>query len=134
MASLDYAVLAEYARIDSAGLLTVVGGSFDRVHVGSDEGVQQLYVALRVLTKEDEERVPFEVRLKAPDEHYEIVFTGATERAEDARPVGGWYSFIAVLGAVAPLPVAGEYVVDVILAGDTVRTLTFVVTMKPPAS
>ncbi|MGH3813059.1 MAG: hypothetical protein ACRDUV_11460 [Pseudonocardiaceae bacterium] len=29
MATLDYALLAEYARIDPAGLVTIVGGSFD---------------------------------------------------------------------------------------------------------
>lgn len=37
MASLDYALLAEYARVDASGLLTVVGGSFDRVTVSVED-------------------------------------------------------------------------------------------------
>jgi hypothetical protein len=134
MAALDYAMLAEYARIDSAGLLTIVGGGFDRVRVvGGDRPVQQMYVALRVLMTEDEDRVPFEIKVRAPEHEYEIVVGGATERAADATPVGGFYSFTAAMGVVAPLPMAGEYVVEIILAGDVVRRLAFVVTLAAAA-
>ena len=134
MAALDYAMLAEYARIDAAGLVTVVGGSFDRVQVIGDSGVQQVFVALRVLTAEEEDRVPFEVKVRAPEQQYEIRVAGATQRAPDASPVGGFYSFTAALGVAAPLPVAGEYVVEVSLAGDIVRRLPFVVTMSAEVS
>lgn len=134
MAALDYAVLAEYARIDSAGLVTIVGGSFDRVEVSAGGAVQQVFVALRILSERDEERVPFEVRVRAPEQQYEIVFSGATARAQDATPVGGRFSFTTAVGLVVPLPVAGEYVVDVALAGDIVRQLPFVVTVAAVAN
>jgi hypothetical protein len=134
VATLDYAVLAEYARIDSAGLITIVGGGFDRVRVSGESGVQQLFVALRILTSGDEDRVPFEVKVRAPGGQYEIVFAGVTERAPSATPSSsGTFSFTAAVGMAAPLPVAGEYVVDVLLAGDTVRSLPFVVTMSGAA-
>lgn len=134
MAKLDYALLAEYARIDSAGLLTVVGGGFDRVQVGGDFAIQQMYVALRVLMTDDEDRVPFEVKVRAPKQEYEIVVDGTAERAIDATPVGGAYGFTAAVPIAAPLRSAGEYVVEVILAGDTVSRLPFVVTMVAVAS
>lgn len=50
MATLAYALLAEYARIDLAGLVTIVGGSFDRIQATNTSGAQQTYVLMRVLT------------------------------------------------------------------------------------
>jgi transposase len=58
VATLDYALLAEYARIDPAGLVTIVGGSFDRVQATSISGAQQTYVVMRVLLDESEEAAP----------------------------------------------------------------------------
>lgn len=63
MATLDYALLAEYARIDPAGLVTIVGGSFDRVQASSSRGSQQTYVVMRVLLDESEEEAAFEQHL-----------------------------------------------------------------------
>jgi hypothetical protein len=47
-ATLDYTLLAEYACIDPAGLVTIVGGSFDRVQATSTSGAQQTYVAANI--------------------------------------------------------------------------------------
>ncbi|GLZ41217.1 hypothetical protein [Actinokineospora sp. NBRC 105648] len=47
MASLDFAMLAEFAELDSAGLLTVVGGGFDRIEVRSPGLVQQVHLVMR---------------------------------------------------------------------------------------
>jgi hypothetical protein len=134
MAALDFAMLAEYARIDSAGLITIVGGGFDRVRVEGDHGVQQMAVAMRILLSADEDRLPFEVKVQAPEQEYEIVVGGSTERSANAKPVDGHYSFVAAVGITVPLATAGEYVVEIILAGDTVRRLPFVVTMAAAAS
>lgn len=127
MAKLDYAVLAEYARIDAGGLVTIVGGSFDRVQAPTAGGVQQMYVALRVLLGEGDGDVPFDVKVIAPAGQYEIGLSGVAGRGDGAEPTDGFHAFVAAVGVGAPLPVAGRYVVQILLQGEVVRELPFVV-------
>ena len=68
MATLDYALLAEYARIDPAGLVTIVGGSFDRVQATSTSGAHQMYVVMRVLLDESEGAASFEVSVRVSEQ------------------------------------------------------------------
>ncbi|MGI9002155.1 MAG: DUF6941 family protein [Pseudonocardia sp.] len=132
MASLDYALLAEYARVDASGLLTVVGGSFDRVTASGPNAGQQLYVALRVLLDHDEDRVPLEVRVSSPGGEYELGMSAVAEPNRSAEPVDGRFNIMMALGVVAPLPVAGRYAVRVSLDGKLERELPFVVELSEP--
>ncbi|MGH4008373.1 MAG: hypothetical protein ACRDTH_09525 [Pseudonocardiaceae bacterium] len=50
------------ARVDQAGLITIVGGGFDRVRVPDPGGMQQVFVAMRIVLDEREPDVPFEVK------------------------------------------------------------------------
>jgi hypothetical protein len=81
VATLDYALLAEYARIDPAGLVTIVGGSFDRVQATSTGGAQQTYVVMRVLLDESEETTSFEVSVEPPNKAYAPQLAGTAIRA-----------------------------------------------------
>ena len=72
MATLAYALLAEYARIDPAGLVTIVGGSFDRIQAANTSGAQQTYVVMRVLLDESEEAASFEVSIEPPGKPYTL--------------------------------------------------------------
>jgi hypothetical protein len=127
VATLDYALLAEYARIDATGLATIVGGSFDRVRVSGTSGVQSTYVVLRVLLDEAEDDTSFEVSIEPPSKTYSLQVAGTTSRNPDAVPVDGRLGVVVVIGASVPLPEPGRYVAKVTLAGRHVQDLPFMV-------
>lgn len=102
MATLDYALLAEYARIDPAGLVTIVGGSFDRVQVSSTNGLQQTYVVMRVLLDESEEAASFEVSIEPPTKAYVLKVAGTAARNPGAVPVDGRVGVTASLTPSTP--------------------------------
>jgi hypothetical protein len=128
MARLDFAMIAEYARVDSAGLITVVAGGFDRVAVHGKGAVQQMHVALRILHEEGE-TVPFEVKVLTPDGSDVAVAGVVGEPPPGASPTDGLFNFTAALGLGVPVRSPGRYVVQIILAGEVVRELPFVVTL-----
>lgn len=130
MASLDYALLAEYARIDQAGLLTVVGGGFDRINA-SGPTVHQLFVVVRVLLPEGETNVPFDVQVHTPESESAVTIAGLAARAPGAEPIDGVTNFTAALGMGLMLPAAGRYTVQVTLNGKVVRELPFIIAMPP---
>jgi hypothetical protein len=66
VATLDYVIVSEYACIDSSGLVTIVGGSFDRVQAPKPGAGQQLFITLRVLLEETETSVPFKIKVALP--------------------------------------------------------------------
>ena len=134
MASLDFALLAEYARVDQAGLITIVGGGFDRVRVPDQGGVQQVFVAMRIVLEEHEADVPFEVKAQSPENRYEIGVAGTTHRARGVQPADGKINFIAAVGLAVPIQMVGRYQVQIVLAGEVVRHLPFVVELTQPES
>ncbi len=121
VATLDYALLAEYARIDPAGLVTIVGGSFDRVQTTSTSGVQQTYVVMRVLLDESEEAASFEVSVEPPNMAYAMQLAGTAVRNPAAVPVDGRIGVTLTIGLMVPIVVAGRYVVRVSLEGQPVK-------------
>lgn len=127
MATLDYALLAEYARIDPAGLVTIVGGSFDRVQASSTRGSQQTYVVMRVLLDESEEAASFEISLEPPTKTYVLQVAGTVPRNPAAVPVDGRVGVTAVIGLMVPLIAPGRYVAKVSLEGQPAQDLPFVV-------
>lgn len=131
LATLDYALLAEFARIDAAGLLTVVGASFDRVQAPGPGAGQQMAVVLRVLLDEGESSADFQVNIEPPNVQFTMSFTGTAERNDQAVPVDGHIAVSLALGVTVPLPAAGRYVVAVSLGETVVKTLPFVVEFPP---
>jgi hypothetical protein len=127
VATLDYALLAEYARVDAAGLLTVVGGSFDRVQAGNSTAAQQLFVALRVLLDESEQPSDFEITVRPPSGQFSIGISGQAAPNAAAVPVDGTVAVVITVGVLVPLPEVGRYVVSVTLAGREQRELGFIV-------
>ena len=129
MAEFDLLILAEYARVDASGLLTVVGGGFDRVQVPSLPAQQPASVAVRVLLDETERSVPLQVTARAPDSRYVINLLGSGERPEGARPHEGKVGVTLVVSTMLPLSVTGVYEILVRLADLPERRLSFVVEM-----
>ncbi|PZS39148.1 MAG: hypothetical protein DLM62_09830 [Pseudonocardiales bacterium] len=127
MATLDYALLAEYARIDPAGLVTIVGGSFDRVQAMSTSGAHPTYLVMRVLLDESEEAASFEVSVEPPNKVYALQLTGTAARHPAAVPVDGRVGVTLTIGLMVPIVAAGLYVARVSLEGQSVQALPFVV-------
>jgi len=132
VATIDYALLAEYAHVDAAGLLTVVGASFDRVRAANPGSGQQLFVALRVLLDSSEESADFQINVRPPSGQYAIGFTGQTVPNAEALPVDGKIAVVITVGVMVPLPEAGRYSVAVSLGDDDRRELPFIVEHVAP--
>lgn len=128
MADLDFALLAEFARVDPAGLLTLVGGGFDRVQASGPGLVQQMFVVMRVHLAEDERTVGFEVRVAPPgEEPFKIRVSGvASANPQEVSP-SGRHAVVTVVGLGIPINTQGRYVVQVFIAGSLVRELPFAV-------
>jgi hypothetical protein len=127
MAALDYAILAEYARVDSSSLLTVVGGSFDKIQTNAPSAAQQIHVALRVLLNEDEDSVGVEVRAVAPSGEPIVGMSTEARRSPDAQPLDGVSNIMIAIGMLAILQSGGRYVVQVLLNGEMAKELPFLV-------
>lgn len=120
-------MLAEFARVESAGLLTVVGASFDRVQAPAVGGGQQVFVAMRVLLEEGEASADFDVQVMPPSEQFRLGFTGSAEPNEQTVVVDGRRAVLLALGVGVPLPEAGRYTVSITLDGTLVKVMAFVV-------
>lgn len=127
MAILDYVIMSEFARLDPSGLVTIVGGSFDRVQATQRGAGQQLFITLRALLEEAETSVAFEVKVRPPTGQFEIGITGKAARRPEALPIDGRVGVIATVGLVVPLQVEGRHEVQVSLGDGDTRTLPFVV-------
>lgn len=123
MASIDFAVLAEFARTDENGLFTIVQGGFTDIAKPSFPGNQQVALALRINVDDGEESINIGVIYRAPENAYQIRAAGVTHSLADLPPERN--AFAVVAGIILPLPTPGIYSVDVELNGKIARTLTF---------
>lgn len=124
MAELDYAFLAEYAKV-SEGLLTSVGASYTFVRATQLPLQYTLVVAGRVRTTiEHRPRLGF--AFESPGAQYNIRVE-AEMGTEDARPYGpeGTVGILFVASAPIVLTDFGLYVVTLELDGEHARTLRF---------
>ena len=132
MATLDYVIVSEYARIDPSGLVTIVGGSFDRVQAPQPGASQPLFITLRALLEETETSVSFEVKVRPPTDQYAIGITGQAARRPDARSIDGRVGVVATVGILVPLLVEGRHEVQVSLDDSQTWSLPFVVEFAQP--
>lgn len=133
MAELDYAMLAEFARLDASGLLTVVGGNFDQVATGRSGVVYPCALFLRFRLDQGEDSVSFEVKINGADEPEPIVgVTGSAQISPDAASIDGKYYPQSVVPLGVPLMKAGRYTVAVTVDGEVAREMPFVVTFSEP--
>ncbi|MGH3540890.1 MAG: hypothetical protein ACRDQU_12415 [Pseudonocardiaceae bacterium] len=132
MASLDYVIMSEFARVDLSGLVTIVGGSFDRVQATQRGAGQQLFITLRAILEEAETSVSFEVKVRPPTGQFEIGITGEAARRPEVLPIDGRVGVIAAVGLVVPLQTEGRHEVRVSVGQET-RVLPFVVEFVQPA-
>jgi hypothetical protein len=127
VASLEYALLAEFARVDPVGLLTVVGGGFVRAQPPALPAQLQVYVTFQVSFQEEEEPPSFQVVARPPRGQYEFRMDGQVPRLPGVPAIDGEISVPVAVGMMLPVPDAGKYQVDVTLSDGGSRELRFLV-------
>lgn len=132
---LDYAFLAEFAKVEPNGTLTSIGASYTRVAVSELPAAHQLVVAGRIRAPADSPEVPIKISYKASGEHpfqmeVEFVASGA-----GASPYGdGWVGVFFVTGTSVPLVGTGLNEVVIEVEGAVARRLYFEAMVVPPSS
>lgn len=132
MAVIDYAFLADFARVEPSGSLTVLGASFTFVDVASLPAGRMLAIAGRVRAEADE-TVELDVSITAPQEAFRIGASMMLEPGPGARPYGdNKLGHLFAMNVQVPLPTVGLYVVE-LKVDDSHRRLAFEVVVADEA-
>ncbi|MFF2296983.1 DUF6941 family protein [Arthrobacter sp. NPDC058127] len=123
MAELDYAFLAEFAKVEN-NQLTVVGASYTHVLAQTLPVNHLLYVAGRVRIAESEPAPTLSIKFRSPAEGLEIG-VDSTLSTQPARPYDGKIGLTFAVGLGVPLMAEGLYEVVIELDGVQVRRLAF---------
>lgn len=119
MAEIDYAFLADFAKVEPHGVLTVVGASWTFIEAPQFPIGWRLAVACRVRGTVSEGPVPFVVTFNGPvgaDQRVSISTEGALVVGDHVRPYGPDSDRVGHLLAMdlqVPLPEPGLYEVIV---------------------
>ncbi|MBB6571699.1 hypothetical protein HPO96_29260 [Kribbella sandramycini] len=127
MAELDYAFVADYAKVERSGTLTVVGASYTQVTVSRLPAAHLMSIAGRVRSRVDAGPVSLTVTIKPPlTDQFVVVFTMDLTPEPDARPYGdGRLGLLFAITTGLPLDHEGVYTIDLELEGSHARTLMF---------
>ena len=129
MAELDYAFLAEYAKVDERKL-TAIGASYTHMRFKQLPATHFLSIAGRIRAKINE-RPSLAIRAISPNNAFEIKFEVPIEELSEAS---AYNDFVGILFAVnGPIPIfeTGLYEVKIELDGEVVRTLKFEAEVRP---
>lgn len=133
MAELDYAFLADFARVDPNGTLTAVGASWTQVLTPTVPSTHRMAVAGRVRSRLGAAAVPFTLEVQGPGESFRMQINGELRSDNHAFPYGdGKIGIIFALNLDVPLPTAGLYQVYLSLDEVRVRRLAFDVFVGAP--
>jgi hypothetical protein len=134
VAELEFAILAEYARLEpGSGLLTLVGGGFDRVTAQTLPVRLQAAYAVRVsLGEKDEPGADLVVIVESPREESVLQVVGRFDKPDNPVVVGGKVGVTTVAPLVMSLQVAGTYKVRLLINGTEEHGHAFEVVSAPP--
>lgn len=127
MADIDYAFVAEFARVEPNGTLTAIGSSWTFLEAETIPTAHRMAIAGRVKAHVDEGTVPVKVRLQGPDRSFELSAEADLIRPPESKPYGG--GFVGLLFAIdlqLLIPQTGLYEVFIELpAEQKTRRLAF---------
>lgn len=135
MAEIDYAFIAEFAKVDpTSGTLTVVGASWTYLTTPQVPCAYALSVAGRIRSSVEEEEVELSVTFAGPEDVVQIESSGNVGPGGTRRPYGdGRLGLLWALNMQVVLPVEGLYTVDVTLPKySQTRRLAFEVARQEP--
>jgi hypothetical protein len=114
MAELDYAFIAEFAKVEN-GKLTAVGASYIDVRPGILPTQQLLAVAGRVRAPEDVEVIGLRIRINPPGNAMNIIVTGELRPGPETVRYDGKLGVLFALSAPVTLTTEGlcEIFIDV---------------------
>jgi hypothetical protein len=127
VAELDYAFLADYAKVERSGTLTAIGASFTHVAATTLPTTHLMAVAGRVRSSIDAGTVGLTITITPPDtDRFTVTFGVELGPAPDARPYGeGRVGLLFAITTGVPLQSEGVYKVGLELEGSLARTLMF---------
>jgi hypothetical protein len=127
VADLDYAFLADYAKVERSGTLTAVGASFTHLVVPMLPGTHLMSIAGRVRSTIDAGPVSLTATLTPPDtDRFTVAFNMELTAGPEARPYGdGRVGLLFAITTAVPLQSEGLYRVALELEGSIARTLMF---------
>ncbi len=132
MAELDYAFVADFARVEPNGTLTSIGASWTFLEAKELPAVHRMAVAGRIRARVEEGEIGVRIDVRGPNDLFNIAATGMVGGRTGARPYGdGLVGHLFALDLQIPLPTEGTYIINVELDGEQVRRLAFEVTRAP---
>lgn len=128
MAELDYAYLAEYARVDPGGSLTAVGASYTHVTLPTLPTQHLIAVAGRIRATTAEPSVLLRLIISDEAQSLSMSFETVLVPAPDARVyAGNKLGILFAFNTLMPITSYGTYDVFLELDGVEVRRLVFTV-------
>lgn len=124
MIELDYAYLADFAKVE-AGKLTAVGASYTHLRVPAMPAPHLVCVGGRVRLSEDIPSVELGISVQAPDEAWRIDIGGTLAAEAGTIPYDGKKGLLFAAQIQIAITTAGIYAVELTLNGEHARTLKF---------
>lgn len=128
---LDYAFLAEFAKVDPNGLLTAIGASYTQIQVQQLPAPHVLHVAGRIRAPEGHPAMELSFNFRGPTEASPTVTIGGELHTEGATPYAGKVGLLFAIGTTVPLVSEGLHTLEISLDGGLVRRLAFEVHTRP---
>lgn len=133
MARMDWALLAESAKLDAGGTVSMLGGSFTRLLVPNTPTQVPVSIVGRVLMEGQTRSARLRVLVAGPDDSFKISVDSEVAPPTDAPIPGIPPATLIVLSTLLPVPQAGEYKIEVQVEDDDPLTLKFVVVVQEPS-
>lgn len=130
---LDYAFLAEYARLEQGGTLTALGASFTQIAVPRLPSALQFAVAGRVRMRADSPGSRLTARMLPAGEDAPQLQLDIDLSTTGATPYAGRVGVLFAVNTTLPALAEGECRVELDLDGTRVRTLLFTIRVAPGA-
>lgn len=125
MAELDYAFVADFAKVEANGTLTSIGASWTFLETKDLPAVHRMAVAGRIRARIDEGPIGVRIDVRGPNDLFNIAASGVVGLTS-ARPYGdGLVGHLFALDLQIPLPAEGTYTINVEIDGEHVRRLAF---------
>lgn len=130
MAELDHALLADYARVDADGTLTVVGGHRTTIAVPALPAQQVLAVAGRLWMGRREPAAQLALAARTPEGDVGTISAWPVRPGLEQGEVPGRVSAAFAIAVVAPLVAPGPHALVLSVNGDPVAELAFGVVVE----
>jgi len=132
VARLEYALVAEAARLDAGGTVSILGGAFTKLLVAGVPAQAPMSVVGRVTMERGEDPARLRLSLVGPDEAFKVSLDSEVAAPTDEAPPGTTPGTLFVLTTLLPVLKTGLFTVSVRLEDQEPIALRFVVAVNDP--